>query len=170
MLGGSEAPSRLSTGSWALIAAVVMLFMGGTAAAAVTRLRVPVRAQTGGWPYSYGFYEPEPDGAGGEFRWTGRRAVAVVDAPTHGMTVSASTNLRDLQTSPVDVKIWCDSKLVLQTRLTNTEAVTRFVRLPDSQKRVLIETWSGRVARPRDYGVPDDRELGFMMKWSFVDF
>ena len=49
--------SRVASG-WVL-ALPVGIFAVGTAWMAATSLRVPVRAQRIGWPYSYGFYQPE---------------------------------------------------------------------------------------------------------------
>jgi hypothetical protein len=34
---------------------------------------------------------------------------------------------------------------------------------------VLLETWVSRVIRPRDIGVADDRELGLLVRWEFLD-
>ena len=32
-----------------------------------------------------------------------------------------------------------------------------------------FETAVSRMVQPRDFGVPDDRDLGMLVKWSFVD-
>jgi hypothetical protein len=46
--------------------------------------------------------------------------------------------------------------------------VTRYFRVPDGDKRVVVETWVSRTLRPRDFGVPDDRELGLLVDTKFV--
>lgn len=173
---GSAAPLTLR--SWVPIASVVVVFAIGTADLAATRLRVPVRAQRFGWPYSYGLYAAEPDGAGGEQRWTGRRSVAVLEAPTRWIALTLSIDHLGLDSRggrrgaaepirPVDVKVWRDGEAVLKAHLTNTESVTNYIHIP--KKRVLLETWTSRVFRPADLGVPGDQELGMLMRWSFVD-
>ena len=170
IVGLPESGGRLTARSWLLVGVVLILYGGGTTVEAFTRLRVPVRAQTAGWPYSYGFFEPEKDGAGGEFRWSGRRAVAVVKASAHGMLLNASSNFPDLSSKPVGVKVWCDGKLVVDAHLSTSAPVSKYVRLPTAERWVVIETRVGRVVRPREFGVPDDRELGVMLSWNFVDY
>src|SRR5262249_2974492 len=64
---GEAAPLRAR--AWWLVALIAVSFGATTFHAATTELRVAVRARRIGWPYSYGFYWPEPDGSGGEFRW-----------------------------------------------------------------------------------------------------
>ena len=111
--------------AWWLVAAIVLSFGASTFHAATSDLRVPSRARRVGWPYSYGFYWPEPDGAGGEFRWAQQRATALVDAPARWMTISAWVTHADVSRKPVDVKVWFEGRLVIDTRLTSTEPVTR---------------------------------------------
>jgi hypothetical protein len=69
----------------------------------------------------------------------------------------------------VDVKVWRDQQLVAEEHLTSTAPVTEYISVPDGDKRVLLETWVSRVITPRDVGVADDRELGLLVKWDFVD-
>lgn len=172
LVGVPASKTSLNSRAWAIIAVVVVIYAVGTASLAATSLRVPVRAQTAEWPYwpySYGFYNPEFDGSGQQFRWTGRRAVTVLEAPTEWLRLTVSVNHRDLDTKPVDVKVWRDRELVLRSRLSTTTPVTQQVRLSGAEKRVLIETWASRVARPSDFGAEDTRELGVMVTWEFVD-
>jgi hypothetical protein len=172
-IGASEEnKTGLNSRAWGIISAVLVIYAVGTASLAATSLRVPVRAQTAEWPYwpySYGFYDPESDGSGQQFRWTGRRAVTVLEAPTEWLRLTVSANHRDLDTKPVDVKVWRDRELVLRSRLSTTTPVTKYVHLPGAEKRVIIETWASRVVRPSDFGAEDTRELGVMVKWEFVD-
>jgi hypothetical protein len=168
-LAGAPPRAPLSREMWGGILAVALLFGVGTLAFARTTLRVPARAQRVGFPYSYGFYYPEPDGEGGEYRWTKQRASMVVAAPAHVVALSVWVNHRDVETNPVDVKAWCDGVLVLNTKLTHTSPVTIFVELPAAESRMIVDTWVNRVVRPRDFGVDDSRELGLMVRWSFLD-
>lgn len=92
IVGAPTAATPLGWRSWVAIATIVVGYAVGTAELAATRLRVPARAQRIGWPYSHGFYPPEPDGRGGAQRWTGRRAVAVIEASTDWLQLTVSAN------------------------------------------------------------------------------
>jgi hypothetical protein len=153
---------------WAIIGAIVVAHAVVTAHLAASSLRVPVRAQHAGWPYSYGFYGPEPDGSGGEYRWAQRRAVAVIDASGRWLALTVWVNHIDIGARPVDMKAWVDGHLVVDTRLASTAPVTKYVRVPDGETRVLVETRVSRVIKPSDFGVPDGRELGLLVKWRFM--
>jgi hypothetical protein len=181
-LVGAPPPAPVRLPAWAAIAAVVAIYAAGTVRAATNELRVPVRAARGGWAYSYGFYPPEPGENGGESRWTRQRAVAVIDAPARWMALTISVNhfriggvsaasgmSRTAPVRPVDVKVWRDRQLVVEERLTTTAPVTKYIPVPDVDRRVLLETWVSRVITPRDVGVADDRELGLLVTWDFLD-
>jgi hypothetical protein len=164
LVGGGTRGSPSSWRSWIVIAILVAAFGAGTINLAVGRLRVARRAQRVGWPYSYGFYEPEPDGAGGEFRWARGRAVAVLDAPTRWLALTVSANQPDVGIRPVDVKVWRDGHIALKAHLTSTEPLTGYVWIPFAERRVIIETWVSRVF----HVAADDRTLGLRVKWDFV--
>ncbi|OFW26012.1 MAG: hypothetical protein A3H97_11300 [Acidobacteria bacterium RIFCSPLOWO2_02_FULL_65_29] len=161
------AEAALPLRAWALVAAVVIAYTAGTVDLANSRLRVPVRAQHAGWPFSYGFYYPEPDGSGGEVRWARRRAAIVLDAKGPLIEIAVSVNHRDIASHPVDVKVWSDGRLEMNTRLTDATWQTLRVRV--RERRVLLETRVSRVVRPIDFGVDDGRELGLLVKWRFFD-
>jgi O-antigen ligase/polysaccharide polymerase Wzy-like membrane protein len=169
LVGIPSPPACLSARTWVLIVALLVVYAGGTADAAIQRLRVPFRAQRGGWPYSYGFADPEPDASGESFRRAGRRAVAVVDAPTEWLALSVSLDPRNAVVQPVDVKLWRDRELVLRSRLRTAVPLTQYVRVPSHEKRVLIETSATRVAGPNDSDVERNREPEVMVRWTFVD-
>jgi hypothetical protein len=160
--------AKVAWRSWAIIGAIVVAHAVGTAHLAATSLRVPARAQRAGWPYSYGFYWPEPDGSGGEYRWARRRAVAVVTASGRWMALTVWVNHLDIGARPVDTKAWVDGHLVVDTRLESTAPVTKYLRVPDGEERVLVETRVSRVIRPSDFGALDDRELGLLVQWRFT--
>ena len=172
LLAGTPKPaaaSAVSPRAWALVTAVVITYAAGTADLAAGRLRVAARAQRAGWPFAYGFYYPEPDGNGGELRWARRRAAIVLDAKGPWMEIAVSVNHRDIASRPVSVKVWRDSEVALDTRLADTEWRTIRVRVPDGERRVLLETRVSRVVRPADSGAGDQRELGLLVKWKFLD-
>jgi hypothetical protein len=33
----------------------------------------------------------------------------------------------------------------------------------------MLDTWVSRALRPRDFGLNDDRELGLIVDWQFLD-
>jgi O-antigen ligase len=180
-LVGAPPPAPLRLSTWAAIAVTLAVYAAGTVRAAGNELRVPVRAARGGWAYSYGFYPPERGEDGAEYRWTRQRAVAVIDAPARWMALTLSVNplkiagalpasgISNRPIRPVDAKLWRDGQLVVEEHLISTAPVTQYISVPDGDKRVLLETWVSRVIRPRDLGVADDRELGLLVKWEFLD-
>lgn len=164
-------PSRqgkLSGRTWALIGSLILVFALGTAHLAATRLRVPVRAQSNGWSYAYGFYAPEPDGEGGEIRWAKQRAAIVLEATDRWLELSVGVNHLDVETRPVDVRVWLDGALAADLTLSSVDPVTRTFPVPAGEGRVLLETWVSRAVRPRELGVDDGRELGLRVKWGFL--
>jgi O-Antigen ligase len=173
LTGGGPSPEGrdvvLGRRHWTGMCAILCLFIGGTAYAARHDLRVSQRAARAGWPYSYGFYEPERSPDGGEFRWTQQRAVTVLSATKRWMHLAVSVNHRDLADNPVDVRVWRDEQMVINTTLRTTDPAIEYVRVPDGRDRFVLETWVSRVVRPVDVGMADARTLGLMVQWDFVD-
>lgn len=172
-LAGEPAPAleqkRIPLRAWIVVWAIATTCVAGTARLARQDLRVPIRAAVfGSFPYSYGFFEPEM-GPNGQFRWAGRKAVAVVDAPKPWMKLTISVNQLNITSQPVDVRVWCDGEEVVRTTLTNVEPVTKYVRVKDERRRVVLETWANRTIRPADFGFDDPRDLGLMVQWDFAD-
>lgn len=158
----------LGRGTWAAILAVTIAFGAATWHSARTDLRVPVRARAFGWPYSYGFYHPEPDPTGGEMRWTASRATALVDITGPTLRIGARVPHADIASNPVRLKVWCEGRVVIDTRLTSNEPVAATVAAPTGLKQVLLDVEVGRTVRPSDFGGTDSRELGVLMKWVFL--
>ena len=173
-LGGARDPSHLRPATmgkrrWIGIVAVLCLFLAGTAYAARHDLRVARRAARADWRYNYGFYEPEQAADGRAFRWAQKRAVIALPVEAPWMRLTVSVNHSDLARNPVDVRVWVADGLVLDTTLGTSTPAIRYVRMPESEKRVVVETWVSRVMRPRDYGAADPRDLGLIVQWEFVD-
>jgi len=169
MAGDSPPATSIRARTWALIAIVCLVYGLGTIRLASTDLRVPARAERLGRSYAYGFYHPEPDGAGGEQRWARRRAAILIPASTRWLELTLGVNHADIDTEPVKAKVWLDGRVVLDTVLRSTTPVTQPISISADRRQVLLETWVSRVVRPRDFGVADDRELGLLVKWAFLD-
>src|SRR5262249_39471118 len=120
------------------------------------------------WSYAYGLYEPEVvDGR--LSRWTQRDAVAVIEAQKPWLRIDYWANHADIAANPVEVRIWCNRERIVRTRLVSVNAETVYCRVPSGSKRVMVETSVDHVVRPRDSGLPDDRELGLAVSWTFVE-
>lgn len=165
---GAPPTARISARGWGVVLIIAAIFTLGTARQATTELRVASRAQRVGFPYSYGFHYPEPDAAGGEFRWAKQRAAVVLDAPMRVLIVSVWVSHQDMAANPVEVKVWRDGNLAIDTTLRDGSRATTAVLLPADQRRVVLDTWASRAVRPSDFGVADARELGLMVKWEFA--
>jgi hypothetical protein len=70
---------------------------------------------------------------------------------------------------PVDARVWADRHLLVRAHLSSLEQVTRYFKVPDGDPRVVLETWVSRTLRPRSLGLADDRELGLLVDWRFLD-
>ena len=169
--GRDRAPARLGLVTWVAIWTIVAVSVGGTAFAARDGLRVPQRAVTAAWPYFYGFSDMEPtlDLARHSTVWAKRRAVAVLAPHARWVTLTVSLDALNIAKGPVDVKVWCDTALILSTRISTVQPITRYVAVRDGQTRMLVETWVSGSVRPADYGLNDKRELGLRVEWDFVD-
>ena len=168
-LVGAPPAEAVPARRWAVVAAVALVFLAGTGYDATTSLRLASRAQRAGFTFKYGLYDPEPDKEFGAVRWARQRSAIVIDAPSRQMEVSVAVNHHDIQDHPVDAKVWIDGSLALDTRLTDTSWRTFPVRLPEGERRVILETWVSRVLNPFEFGVMDGRQLGLLVRWRFPD-
>lgn len=161
-------PVPLARWTWPAMVVVTIAFAIVTWQLAHTRLRVPVRARQVGWPYSYGFYWPEPDGAGGTVRWMAKRASELVDVHGRYLHVSVRAPLPNVERDPVRISVWSEGRLALDTSVRSGDAVTASIRVPTGLKQVLIDVRVSRSVRPRDTDPSaDDRELGALVSWAF---
>jgi hypothetical protein len=169
--GNAPEPARLGLVTWAAIWTIVAVSVGGTAYGARDGLRVPQRAVTAAWPYFYGFSDMEPtlDLARHSTVWAKRRAVAVLAPSARWVKLTISLDALNIAKGPVDVKVWCDTALILSTRISTVQPITRYVAVRDGHTRMLVETWVSGSVRPADYGLNDKRELGLRVEWDFVD-
>lgn len=152
----------------AAIAIVTIVFGVSTWRVAQTTLRVPVRARQVGWPYSYGFYGPEPDGAGGTVRWMGRRATALVDVTGPYLHLTIRSPLPNVERDPVDIEAWCEGRSVMRARVTSGDPVVATVPVPPGLTKTVLDVRVSRTVRPRDGdGTADDRDLGALVAWTF---
>ncbi len=164
---GSEA-GAISRGGWGVIAVVIVIFGAGTARLAVGDLRAPVRSERIDWPYSYGFYWPERDANGGEYRWTRARAVTVLEAPQRTMALTMAVPHGDIREHPVTIEAWADGRQVLNRTVDSGAPVTVDVQIPHGRPRVRLETRASRAVVPAETGAADDRELAATVAWRFT--
>jgi len=167
LVSGRPADRRpIARATWIGAAAVVALFIAGTAYFSTGRLRLPVRIQHLGGDYLYGFSWAEPDGEGGFYRWARMKATAVVPAPTRSLELTVRVNHLDLAAHPTRAKAWVDGKLVIDGTLTaGNDTIKKPVFLPAGEERALIETWADHaVTAPAG----DGRELALMVRWRFI--
>ena len=155
---------------WALVAVAVVTigFAVATWQLAHGRLRVPIRARQLGWPYSYGFYWPEPDGAGGTVRWMAKRASELVDVRGRYLRISVRAPLPNVERDPVRITIWSEGRLALDTQARSGDAVSTTVPVPVGVTKLLIDLRVSRTVRPRDLDATtaDDRELGALVSFD----
>ena len=102
-----------------------------------------------------GFYDPET-GAGGEFRWTGRRFAVQVgpEAPERISLANYSPEGR-----PVELTVRADDGPVLFRRELPPGGATTLALRPGGRSRVFRFELS-RAFVPKRFGLPDRRELG----------
>ncbi len=115
--------------------------------------------------YSYGFWGPEPDGAGGYFRWARREATAVVPVGGRVLELTLRANA-DMLATPLHVRAMLDGKRVIDATLTvDTPEVIAQQLQPDGTAAVVVDTWAERAATPPP---PEQRELAMMVRWRFT--
>ena len=156
------------------------VFVAGVVWLAVTSLRVPVRAQRVGWPYSYGFYHPERSGSSPGPGWTFRRSVAVVQPSKKWLALTVSADYRRLSplftdaagrslTRPTEVRLWCNGRLIVNENIMTTAPITRIVRAPPDRGWVMLESRVSDVVSLRSLGLDDDRAVGVHLDWLSID-
>lgn len=153
---------------WIVMWLTVLGFAVATAYVGWTDLRPPVRAAAADVDYSYGFYPPQE---GQTFRWAAKQAVEVLPTPSdrRWLQVKIWVERLNLARKPVGVRVWTDRHLIVRAQLSSVDPVTRYFKVPDGHSRVMLETWVSRTLRPRAFGVDDDRELGLIVDWHFLD-
>lgn len=159
---GPRAPAWL----WTAAVLVALTFAVGTTVLATGRLRLPARVARLDGSYLYGFYPPEPDGHGGEFRWARRQATAVVPVLGRIVELTLRTNRGGQAAQPLRVTASLNGRRVIDDALSaDHDVVTRTVVLPLGQYRMLIDTTAdSSVTAPP----PDGRELAVMVTWRFL--
>jgi hypothetical protein len=154
--------------SWIAVWLIVLGYSFATAYVGWADLRPPERAAAANFDYSYGFYPPDEGKAS---RWTAKQAVAVLPTPPdrRWLQVTIRVERLNLARKPVDARVWTDRHLIVRAQISSVEPVTRYFKVPDGHTRVMLETWVNRTFCPRDFGMDDDRELGLLVDWYFLD-
>lgn len=156
LTGMSASSAPLRARAWLAISAVVLAYAGGTAALATTTLRVPARAQARDWNYSYGFSDPQPDGAGGEFRWVASQAAELLRVPADArwLQLRINANRPDIAEKPLGVKVWVGGRFVLDSRLDTKAPLTQYVQMGRNVSAALLEA---SVSSAAQSNAPNDR-------------
>jgi hypothetical protein len=148
--------------AWALVLAIVAVHAATTYASARGDLLPQNRAQRFGWYYRYGLHDLERQQDGGRGRiWTMKKSLAVI--PVQGQVLKFVCWIDHPDSDPVTVRVWADSKLVLNTELRKGENAAIDIPAPVGERRMIIETSVSRTFRPSDHGSNDTRELGLAM-------
>ena len=156
--------SRFARPQWPLLLTVLGCFLAGTAYLAWNELRPPFRGLRADWNYQYGFRDdpalPKP------FRWTEGKAVDVfrVEKPWLKLVIGAVAP--DASQRPVEVRVWRNHDLILRLNRRSDFALTRYVRVPEGQARMMIQIQVGRTWRPA--GAEHERGVA-VATWEFVD-
>ena len=153
---------------WIVVWVTVLGYAVATAYVGSTDLRPPARNAAADIDFTYGFYPPRQ---GETFRWAAKQAVTVLPAPSDRkwLQVTVWVERVNIARKPVDVRVWADRHLVVRALLSSVDPVTRYFKVPDGHSRVMLDTWVSRALRPRDFGLNDDRELGLIVDWQFLD-
>jgi len=154
-------------GAWGIVGAFAL----GTGYVAVRKLRVPYRAQSVGWNYTYGFYSAEPSPDGGSFRYTAEKAVDVfeVKGPWLKLTIRGAVP-PDAVRHGIVIKVWRGPDSILRIVRRDNSTMTRYIRAPRSPGTMMVEIQVSRTWRPVDFGGDDSRDLGVGVdEWTWVN-
>lgn len=154
---------------WLAVAAIALVCVAGSWYEADRGLRVPLRAMRLDLEYSHGFSEPHSGENGLVQRWAGSRAVAIIASPRRWMRLTIAPAGRDVDSRPLDVRAWCNGRLILQARLTTAAPVTQFIPVPEGQSSVMLETWVDSAAGVKDDHADDARDRLLLVSWDFTD-
>ena len=167
LVGPPAQPRPPAIAEWSVLLGLLVVFAVGTFRLAENDLRAPIRSERVAWPYTYGFYWPEQDTEGHEYRWAQRRAVSLVDAPHRLMTLTVRVPHAGIAGRPVGFKAWVDGREVISETIRDGRPVTADVQVADGRPRVRVETWASREVVPADEGGSDGRQLAAMVGWTF---
>ncbi len=133
--------NRPARAEWAAMLIALACFLGGTAYAARTDLRPPVRAIRIDFPYRYGF------------------------VPEIGAVAP------DAAEKPVQVNVRINRKLILRVNRRGHFPITRWIRMPSYGTPVMIQIDVDRTWRSSDFGGPvEEVKRGVAVReWLFTD-
>lgn len=169
LFAGPAARPRAKPGAGIRIAAFGALAVFGAASLAVSLgpLSIAERAEKFGWPQEFGFYAPEKDGRGLDFRWTGRTAGLVLDRLGDRVVFPVLASHPDIADRPVRLTVFLADRrfrkgaVLGETRLGSRDWTEIAIPLEAAGDRIplifeIARTWVPRAAT----GVPDPRILG----------
>ena len=150
--------------AWALLWVLALAFAGGTAWVAHAQLQPPYRAIMADWNYVKGVSRPirTPDGIR---RYAGEQGVAVFAARPGFLRLIFQVPHEDASTNPVRVRIFDRNSLQANLLISDGEAHTLYVRVPEGQDRMMIRTSVNRIAPASN----DQAARGLILhNWTFV--
>lgn len=160
---------RRERAAWAAVLLLVVVHAGGTYAVAVGDLRPAERAVRFGWYYRYGIYDLEQPPDGTPFRWTMRRAAAVIPVEGRVLRFEAWVDHPDADAQPVTVRVWADDRLVATESRRRGERVQADIPAVSGRPRMIIRTEVDRAWRPVEHAGTDPRELGIAIAdWNWT--
>lgn len=162
-------PSGGTRAAGALALALVGVHAAATGAVALGELRPAERAVRFDWYYRYGIYDLEEPPDGAPYRWTMRRAVAVIPVEGRVLKLEAWIDHPDAEARPVTVKVWADDRLVRASSIRRGERIRADVPATPGRERLILRTEVDRAWRPVDHGGTDPRELGLAIAdWNWI--
>lgn len=148
----------------AILAGLLLLFIGSTAWTARTTLRVPARAAQTKWSYEHGVQRPSEVSAAG--RWTSRRAVITFEPRGRYLALRFEVRHPDASARPVEVTVKMSGKVLLHTRVRTPGVFEGRLEMPDDAEYPVLELTVDRAFIDPLTGV----ERGLLLHpFEFVD-
>jgi len=159
--------SRVPTAAWIAGAMIAVIYASGQLVLARGPLKPLERAERTNRDYIIGTYPGEALETG-YFRWTQKRAMFALAAPSRFLVLRFHVEHPDIGTHPVKVRITTACQTLVDEFLTESSIDARNYELPDGQSRVIFETEVSRTWRPVDFGKSDRRQLGLAVQADFI--
>ncbi len=158
--GGGSHGASLAPAAWGAILLGALLCAGLQAHTAAGDLQHLTRAARAGWSFESGFYPWEQNPDWGRYRWTSRRAVAIIPVLEPHLQVTLWASHPDLQDRPLVLEIEVAGGGRAEVEIADSEHRTVLLELPTDREWVVLSIEVARTWRPAEAGSTDSRELG----------